>query len=96
MRNPRRGHDAQGRLKKVRLDRFNEGYSEFLAPMRMRKIAHLAEQKVAGYSDVYDKDLLKPATDTYLTPEWDEMVPFPNSKLPYEHMFGSMSLTKPL
>lgn len=83
MRNPRRGHDAQGRLKRVNLDKFNEGYANFMAPMRMDKIACLAKTD-ERYRAIYDGDVLKPATDTFLTPEWDEMVPFPNSKLHFE------------
>lgn len=30
--------------------------------------------------DIYTDKILRPATDTFLTAEWDEMVPFPNSK----------------
>ena len=29
--------------------------------------------------DIIDDDVLKPQTDTYLTAEWDEMIPFPTS-----------------
>ncbi|KAK5080999.1 hypothetical protein LTR05_008316 [Lithohypha guttulata] len=76
MKNPRRGHDAQGLLKKVRLDASSEGYSNFMAPMRIQRIAH-ESSGVAG--SIYTEKILKPATDTYLTPEWDEMVPFPNT-----------------
>lgn len=77
MKNPRRGHDAQGLLKKVKLDASSEGYSNFMAPMRIQRIAHESTGVAGG---VYTEEILKPATDTYLTPEWDEMVPFPNSE----------------
>ena len=87
MRNPRRGHDAQGKLKKVRLDRYNEGYANFLAPMRMKKIEHLAStDETYKELKLYDNALLKPETVTYLTPEWDEMVPFPNSESSQSYM----------
>jgi hypothetical protein len=63
MRNPRRGHDAQGRLKRIHLDSVAEGYANYMAPMRVKRIE--------------DDKLLNPETDTYLTPTWDEFVPFP-------------------
>jgi hypothetical protein len=79
MKNPRRGHDAQGRLKRVRIDPTTEGYFNFMAPMRVRSI----EEKVKQLPDddknkkIFTDDILKPDTDIYLTPTWDEMVPFP-------------------
>jgi hypothetical protein len=39
----------------------------------MRNDPKLAEQ-------IYTDKLLKPETETFLTAEWDEMVPFPNSE----------------
>lgn len=85
MRNLRRGHDAQGKLKKVNLDSSYEGYSNFMAPMRMKQIQTDVEYARKyldgkGAENVFTKEVLKPATDTYLTPEWDEFVPFPTSK----------------
>lgn len=79
MKNPRRGHDAQGRLKKVNLDWTAEGYSNFMAPMRMERIAEQVSLLPDNDPDksVFTMDVLKPETDTYLTPSWDEMVPFP-------------------
>lgn len=44
MKNLRRGHDAQGRLKKINIDSTYEGYANFMAPMRMKKIAFEVEQ----------------------------------------------------
>lgn len=82
MKDARRGHDTQGRVKKVNLDSSAEGYLNFMAPMRMQRIAQQA--KLVGGEDaekVYTNGILRPATDTFLTAEWDEMVPFPNSKL---------------
>jgi hypothetical protein len=82
MRDARRGHDAQGRVKKVRLDASAEGYTNYMAPMRIQAIAQkvdLLEDKTLA-EQIYTSKLLKPEIDTYLTAEWDEMVPFPNSK----------------
>ncbi|KAI3318576.1 heme peroxidase [Xylariaceae sp. AK1471] len=80
MRNPRRGHDTQGFVKKVRLDYTPEGYANFMAPMR---ISRLAAQVRANPDDpdagVYSGSVLRPGTDTYMTPTWDEMVPFPTT-----------------
>ncbi len=80
MRNPRRGHDAQGRLKKVRIDASAEGYSNYMAPMRISRIAEDVKKQGSEAKNVYSSEILKPETDTYLTAEWNEMVPFPNSK----------------
>ena len=38
------------------------------------------QQRVEDARKVFDPDVLKPRADTYLTPQWDEMVPFPTSK----------------
>ena len=104
MKNIRRGHDAQGRLKKVRIDQTYEGYANFMAPMRMTrierdvKLAKAKEEEEAEkkrktgttvYEDqklkkdlanVFDVHILKPSTETFLTAEWDEMIPFPTSR----------------
>lgn len=40
------------------------------------------DQRVIDAKKVYSQDVLKPEQDTYLTAEWDEMVPFPTSKCP--------------
>ncbi|KAK3679554.1 hypothetical protein LTR78_001115 [Recurvomyces mirabilis] len=79
MRNVRRGHDAQGKLKRINLDWTAEGYSNFMAPGRMDWIAKQVEMLPADdkNKNVYTENVLKPETDTYLTPSWDEMVPFP-------------------
>lgn len=79
MKNPRRGHDAQGRLKRVHLDWTAEGYSNFMAPMRMDWIAEQVKRLPKNHpnKDVFTDSVLRPETDTYLTPNWDEMVPFP-------------------
>ena len=84
MRNARRGHDAQGRVKKVKLDASAEGYTNYMAPMRIQRISKqvdmLKDPKLA--EEIYTSKVLKPETETFLTAEWDEMVPFPNRK-PY-------------
>ena len=40
------------------------------------------EQQKKDAAKVFSPDILKPKADTYLTAEWDEMIPFPTSKLP--------------
>lgn len=81
MKNPRRGHDAQGRLKKIHLDSTPEGYANYMAPMR---VAWIKEQvgnpnNVLGDkgSETFTEQILRPEADTFLTPTWDEFVPFP-------------------
>ncbi|KAH7018578.1 putative prostaglandin G/H synthase 2/cyclooxygenase 2, pgh2/cox2 [Microdochium trichocladiopsis] len=76
----RRGHASQGRLKKIHIDPTVEGYANYMAPQR---VAWIAEQ-VAQLDDKHladrifnDDRMLRPGVDTYLTPEWDEFVPFP-------------------
>jgi len=88
MKNLRRGHDTQGYLKRIKLDSSSEGYSNFMAPLRMKMVEADADyvRKNSKFQDVdkvFNKRILKPSTDTYLTPEWDEFVPFPTSKLTY-------------
>ena len=85
MRNLRRGNNTQGFLKKINLDASSEGYSNFMAPLRMKMVEADAKyarehSKAQDADKVFDKRVLKPSTDTYLTPEWDEFVPFPTSK----------------
>lgn len=79
MKNARRGHDAQGQLKKITLGWTAEGYSNFMAPMRMDWIAEQVERlpKNDKNKNIFTDEILRPETDTYLTPNWDEMVPFP-------------------
>jgi hypothetical protein len=79
MKNARRGHDAQGRVKKVNLDSSAEGYSNFMAPMRITRISNQVKTIKENTDAIYTDDILRPATDTYLTAEWDEFVPFPNT-----------------
>lgn len=107
MKNLRRGHDAQGHLKRVKIDQTYEGYANFMAPMRRQKIREDVEkaktEKAKAYNakastttspdrgsrketgdleNIFTDGVLKPETETFLTPEWDEFVPFPTSKLP--------------
>ena len=88
MKNLRRGNDTQGYLKRINLDSSTEGYSNFMAPLRMKMVE--ADAKYArehsnaqDVDKVFDTRILRPSTDTYLTPEWDEFVPFPTSKSTY-------------
>lgn len=79
MRNARRGHDAQGHLKKINLGWTAEGYSNFMAPMRMDRIAETVKRLPPDDpdKDIYTDKVLRPENDVYLTPSWDEMIPFP-------------------
>lgn len=78
MKNPRRGHDTQGRLKRIRLDSTPEGYANYMAPMRVswikEQVKHLEDKQA---EKIFTDDILKPGADTYLSPTWDELVPFP-------------------
>ena len=88
----RRGHDTQGYLKKIALDSSYATYSNFMAPQRIRQINAQVKAQIdqAIKADklteaevlkkTYNLDRLRyPATDTYMTPEWDEMIPFPTT-----------------
>ena len=81
MRNPRRGHDAQGRLKRIRLETIPEGYANYMAPMRVSWIKEQAKRagdiSTEEREKIFSDDMLRPEADTYLTPTWDEFVPFP-------------------
>lgn len=78
MKNPRRGHDAQGRLKRIRLDSTPEGYANYMAPMRVSWIKEQVKRLKDKEADkIFTDDILRPEADTYLTPTWDEFVPFP-------------------
>ncbi|KAF5587632.1 linoleate diol synthase [Fusarium subglutinans] len=79
MKNPRRGHDAQGKLKKINLDSTPEGYANYMAPGRVSWIQQQAKklESPGEVKDIVTDGILRPQTDTYLTPTWDEFVPFP-------------------
>jgi hypothetical protein len=88
MKNARRGNDTQGRVKRVKLDASAEGYTNYMAPMRIQRISKQVEllksakidEEVARIAEnIYTGKLMKPETETFLTAEWDEMVPFPNT-----------------
>lgn len=96
MRNPRRGHDAQGKLKRVKFDSSAEGYSNYMAPMRMQRIAQQTAMTDRDTHKVYDDSkILRPAVDTYLTPEWDEFVPFPNSECAGSYIVRGTDIQQP-
>lgn len=135
MRNLRRGHDTQGRLKTVNIDEISQGYANFMAQLRIVEIhdkvhkelfgpkdkmpekgaplnkaeeeakraraladpiraekeakaeqeaakakAERAHEDAKKLVDIFSSQVLQPQTDMFLTPEWDEMVPFPTSK----------------
>jgi len=78
-RNTRRGPAAQGELKRVHLEPTSEGYANFMAPGRVQwikeQVEDLEDKKKA--SKIYNDKIFRPGFDTYLTPTWDEYVPFP-------------------
>jgi hypothetical protein len=90
LKNLRRGHDTQGVSKKVSIDASRVGYANYMAPMRLKEIElkikearknkELTEEQLEA---IFPSEVRKPATATYLTTEWDEMVPFPTSKFNY-------------
>jgi hypothetical protein len=47
---------------------------------QMTRISRQVDMIKENTDDIYTGKILRPATDTFLTAEWDEMVPFPNSK----------------
>ncbi len=96
MKNLHRGKDAQGFLKRIDLDSSSEGYPNFMAPLRMKMVEadakyareHLDDQDA---KTVFNTRILRPSTDTYLTPEWDEFAPFPTSKSTYSSPLSCFS-----
>ena len=91
LKNARRGHDAQGSLKSIQLSGTEEGYAEFLPSGRVDRIAEAAKRLPAEQgAAIYTEEVLRPATETYLTPAWDEMVPFPTTwKIRFDGFGGS-------
>ncbi|KAJ4309604.1 hypothetical protein N0V84_011417 [Fusarium piperis] len=87
LKNLRRGHDTQGMNKKINIDASAEGYSNYMAPMRMTeiqmKVAALkddaSEEEKKELSRLFNERPMRPAVCTYLTAEWDEMLPFPTT-----------------
>lgn len=79
MKNLRRGHDTQGKLKHIRIPSSYETYATFMAPGRMDQIQADVEHADEDLSDIFNTQVMKPTMDTYMTPEWDEMVPFPTT-----------------
>ncbi|RFN54271.1 heme peroxidase [Fusarium flagelliforme] len=86
LKNLRRGHDTQGVSKKINIDSSSVGYANYMAPMRLTEIELKLEQakKDSKLTEqqreaIYPSGIRKPATATYLTTEWDEMVPFPTT-----------------
>ena len=103
LKNLRRGHDAQGHIKRIQIGSASETYENYMAPARVQYIAHQVETKIsaiqadttksaeakaaeiAQWRAVYGGDILCPETATFLSPEWDEFLPFPTTwKLRFE------------
>lgn len=80
-RNTRPGPAAQGELKRVHLEPTPEGYANFMAPGRVDRI----REQVGDLEDrkkalrIFNEGVFRPGFDTYLTPSWDEYVPFPTT-----------------
>ncbi|KAK1977598.1 linoleate diol synthase [Colletotrichum cereale] len=78
-RNTRRGPAAQGELKHVHLEPTAEGYATYMAPERVKWIKkqcdELMDRKKA--SRIFNDNIFLPGFDAFLTPAWDEYVPFP-------------------
>lgn len=74
MKNLRPGHDTQGRLKKVNIDQTYEGDANFMAPDRLEEIrCQVEEANSEDGNKIVGKRILKPRTETYLTPECDHL-----------------------
>ncbi|WQF74989.1 Putative hem peroxidase superfamily, hem peroxidase, animal-type [Colletotrichum destructivum] len=78
-RNTRRGPAAQGELKRVHLEATAEGYANYMAPERVEwikeQVDKLEDQTEA--SRIFNDKIFVAGFDTFLTPSWDEYVPFP-------------------
>jgi len=95
MKNLRTAHDSQGRLKKVSVLQAYETYANYMAPMRVEAIHRKLHDKLQTLVDESEdkvhvkkaetaKELLahkmtNPSSTTFLTPEWDEFIPFPQT-----------------
>ena len=82
MRNLRRAHHTQGRLKRINIDQGYESYASYMAPMRVEELRRKKKEKPAP----------RPDLDTYVTPEWDEMIPFPST---WKVRFDGYGATEP-
>lgn len=80
---------APGRMQMVASDAERapidlEAYRELKSSMNGSEepdeMEQLLVQRVKDADKVFDSDVLKPKSDTYLSPSWDEMIPFPTSK----------------
>lgn len=79
---------AKTLLEKFQLDEKNEKEQE--KPMTQKekeakevKRKFLQQRVIDAEKKVYNNDILKPKADTFLTAEWNEMIPFPTSKLTF-------------
>ena len=80
---------ADGRMKSIKhdakqaekeLNKYESG--KLSSPEEEAAHQKFLRQRFLDAGKVYSEGLLKPEQDTYLTAEWDEMVPFPTSKCP--------------
>ncbi|KAK6346772.1 hypothetical protein TWF696_006881 [Orbilia brochopaga] len=74
----RQGHDSQGRLKAVNNSPSYGNLANRLAPSKFRAaLASLRERaRKENTGESFDT---QPESYTYMTPEWDETMPFPNT-----------------
>ncbi|KAI1862162.1 uncharacterized protein JN550_010465 [Neoarthrinium moseri] len=71
MKNPRPGHNTQGKLRKIHLDSTLEGYANYMAPMRLSWIKEQVKRlKPEEAQRILTDDNLKPEDDKYLTRTW--------------------------
>jgi len=83
----RQGHDSQGRLKVVNNSPSYKNIANRMAPRDIKEILPKLRAKAEEENDKHkgDKDYIaesfdtQPESSTYLTPEWDETLPFPNT-----------------
>ena len=93
MRNLRQGHDRQGKLKEVDNNPSYRNLNDYYAPDDVKSwTEQLKAQEQRTEKDptrgqrVWESFDTKPGPTTYLTPEWDETIPFPNSKILGSHI----------
>ena len=81
---------APQRMEQILRDVMNERQRE----TKPTDTAEMTDRKRQAEDMQIDRRVLKPRTDTYLTPEWDEMIPFPTStyhRPPTKFMFLPLS-----
>ena len=90
-------HDAKDAS--AHLKRYQSGEKtkeeQKLKPEKAKAYLEVLKQREVDAKNVFSTALLKPKQDTYLTAEWDEMVPFPTSASLSSFSIPSPSLLSP-